>query len=33
MAQQDSTGENTFRVKVGPAEEPVTLMVHTARAT
>jgi len=29
MAQQDPTGENTFRVKVGPAENPVTLVVHT----
>ena len=30
MAQQDSTGDNTFRVKVGPAESPVTLEVHPA---
>ncbi len=29
MAQQDPTGENTFQVKVGPAENPVTLVVHT----
>ncbi len=30
MAQQDSTGATTFRVKVGPAENPLTLEVHTA---
>jgi len=30
MAQQDSTGDNTFQVKVGPAESPVTLEVHPA---
>jgi xanthine dehydrogenase YagR molybdenum-binding subunit len=30
MAEQDSTGDNTFRVKVGPAESPVTLEVHPA---
>ena len=30
MAQQDSAGDNTFQVKVGPAENPVTLEVHTA---
>ena len=30
MAQQDSTSDNTFQVKVGPAENPVTLEVHTA---
>ncbi len=29
MAQQDSAAENTFQVKVGPAENPVTLEVHT----
>jgi hypothetical protein len=33
MAQQGSTGATTFRVKVGPAESPLTLEVHTARAT
>ncbi|MFI5341204.1 MAG: xanthine dehydrogenase family protein molybdopterin-binding subunit [Candidatus Methylomirabilales bacterium] len=30
MAQQDSASDNTFLVKVGPAENPVTLEVHTA---
>jgi xanthine dehydrogenase YagR molybdenum-binding subunit len=30
MAAQDSTGSNVFKVKVGPAENPVTLEVHTA---
>ncbi len=30
MAQQEAAGGNTFRVKVGPAENPVTLEVHTA---
>ncbi len=30
MAQQVSTGATTFRVKVGPAENPVTLEVHPA---
>ena len=30
MAAQDSSGANTFQVKVGPAESPVTLEVHTA---
>lgn len=28
MAQQDSTGENTFQVRVGPVENPVSLEVH-----
>ncbi|HSD52407.1 MAG TPA: hypothetical protein VLG48_13465, partial [Candidatus Methylomirabilis sp.] len=30
MADQDSTGSITFRVRVGPVENPVTLEVHTA---
>ena len=30
MAQDDSAGNATFRVKVGPAESPVSLEVHTA---
>jgi xanthine dehydrogenase YagR molybdenum-binding subunit len=30
MAQQGSTGDSTFQVKVGPAENPVVLEVHTA---
>jgi xanthine dehydrogenase YagR molybdenum-binding subunit len=31
MAEQESTGSTTFQVKVGPAENPVTLEVHTAQ--
>ncbi len=30
MAQQDSTGDTTFRVKVGPVESPISLDVHPA---
>jgi xanthine dehydrogenase YagR molybdenum-binding subunit len=30
MATQDTSGANTFQIKVGPAENPVMLEVHTA---